>query len=56
MLALGLLTRPVALAIAIEMTVITRRCTGGPPLSAGVTIAWRGGGKYSLDRGIGREF
>jgi putative oxidoreductase len=64
-LALGLLTRPVALAIAIEMAVITFHVNipEGRPYQlallwgvAALVIAWRGGGKYSLDRVIGREF
>lgn len=65
MLALGLFTRPLALMIAIEMLIISF----GVLLPAGrpyeltlmwaliaFAIAWRGGGRYSLDHAIGKEF
>jgi putative oxidoreductase len=70
MLGLGLFTRPVAFAIAVEMTVIgfgimIKRGLFWPAhglevalLLALVTFAYvlGGGGRYSLDRVIGREF
>jgi putative oxidoreductase len=70
MLAFGLFTRPVALALAIEMTVIvfgihfangyawTSRGFEYPMLLGLLCFAFvlGGGGKYSLDRLIGREF
>jgi putative oxidoreductase len=70
MLAFGLLTRPVALAVTIEMGVISLLVFRPNGFFAGqrgyehtllwgllaFAIAWRGGGKYSLDRLIGREF
>ena len=64
-LTLGLLTRPIALMIAVEMLVIAfavdipnGRGYAFTLLWAAVafTIALRGGGKLSLDRLIGREF
>ncbi len=63
LLALGLLTRPVAVAIFIEMMVIT--FMGPRPAPEYFTLLWglmvfamiwRGGGRCSLDRKIGREF
>jgi putative oxidoreductase len=65
LLIVGLLTRPVALMIAVEMLVIavavdipSGRGYSFTLLWAAVafTIALRGGGKLSLDRWIGREF
>lgn len=65
MLAIGLFTRPVALIIAIEMAVITIEVflpTGrGYQLTllwflVALAIAFRGGGRYSADYLIGREF
>lgn len=65
MLALGLFTRPVALAVAIEMAVITIDVfapTGrGYQLTllwglVALAIAFRGGGRYSADHLLGREF
>jgi putative oxidoreductase len=69
MLALGLLTRVVALAFAIEMAVIcfgvlwphwgwTHRGMEYPLLMGlfALGFAFRGGGRYSLDHLLGREF
>jgi putative oxidoreductase len=70
LLALGLLTRPVAAAITVMLAVIVFDIhwasgffagNGGveyPLLWGTVTLAFavRGGGAYSLDRRIGREF
>ncbi len=69
MLALGLLTRPVAITIAIVMAVAISVhvpdgffwTNGGYeyPLMWGLialAIALKGGGEYSLDRKIGHEF
>ena len=70
LLALGLFTRPVAFILAIEMAVITFRVHGGPGffwtahgyeyplLMMVIFIAFTisGGGRYSLDRVLGREF
>jgi putative oxidoreductase len=65
LLIVGLLTRPVALMIAVEMLVIafavdipSGRGYSFTLLWAAVafTIALRGGGKLSLDRWIGQEF
>lgn len=69
-LAIGLFTRPVALAIAIEMLVISVDVYGPNGFFAGArgyehTLLWglvalgtaaRGGGKQSADRLIGKEF
>jgi putative oxidoreductase len=70
LLVLGLFTRPVAFALAIEMTVITTGIlvprgwlwnAGGTEIGlllalvlAGLVLG--GSGRYSLDRAIGREF
>jgi putative oxidoreductase len=70
LLAIGLFTRPVALAIAIEMMVIAIKVFGPNGYFAGsrgyehtllwgliaLAIAARGGGKQSADRLIGKEF
>jgi putative oxidoreductase len=65
MLAAGFFTRPVALVIAIEMAVITLDVfvpTGrGYQLTllwciVAVAIVFRGGGRYSADQLMGREF
>jgi putative oxidoreductase len=70
MLAIGLFTRPVALAIAIEMLVISFDVYGPNGFFAGArgyehTLLWglvalaiaaRGGGRQSADRLIGKEF
>jgi putative oxidoreductase len=72
MLALGLLTRPVALLFAIELffvTFVVPQTLGwawlmkGAPTNYPLTlfvlclaILFRGGGHYSLDRLIGKEF
>jgi len=70
MLALGLLTRPIALLFVIELLCILFGVTldkgwlwtrGGSQyvvflLGLCVAILLRGGGRYSLDRGIGKEF
>ena len=70
MLAAGLLTRPVAFALAIEMAVITFRihfAAGFFWADRGYEVALLlllmciaftagGGGRYSLDRLIGKEF
>lgn len=70
MLALGLLTRPVALLFVIELLFILFGVTidkgwlwtrGGSQyvvflLGLCVAISLRGGGQYSLDRRIGKEF
>jgi putative oxidoreductase len=70
LLALGLFTRPVAFALAIQMAVITFRIqfengffwtTRGYEFALLLTLACvayliGGGGRYSLDRVIGREF
>jgi len=64
-LVLGLLTRPVALMIAVEMLVIA--IVVDIPRGRGyqlallwaaiaLTISLRGGGRWSIDRRIGREF
>ncbi len=72
MLVLGLLTRPVALLFAIELFVVTfvvpqtlgwawviKGATEHYPLTLLVlflAVFFRGGGHYSLDRLIGKEF
>jgi putative oxidoreductase len=72
LIALGLLTRPVALLLAIEWIAIAMAMPMKPGASwlmlgvtgkysafvAGLCIAFvlRGGGHYSLDRRIGKEF
>ena len=70
LLALGLFTRPVAFALAVQMAVITFRIqfesgffwtARGYEFSLLLTLACvayviGGGGHYSLDRKIGREF
>ena len=65
MLAAGLLTRPIALMIAVEMLVIAFAVDiprgRGYQLTLlwsaiAFAISWRGGGRFSLDRWIGREF
>lgn len=65
LLIVGLLTRPIALMVAVEMLVIAFAVDipSGRGYSftllwaaVAVTIALRGGGKLSLDRLIGREF
>lgn len=64
-LAAGLLTRPIALMIAVEMLVIA--VAVDIPRGRGyqltllwsaiaLAISWRGGGRFSLDRWLGREF
>jgi putative oxidoreductase len=69
-LAIGLLTRPVALAIFVEMMVISVDVYGSNGYFAGMrgyehtllwglmalACAWKGGGKLSVDRLVGREF
>ena len=69
-LAVGFLTRPVAFAIAIEMLVISFGVYWPNGFFAGTrgyehtllwglvvfAIAWRGGGRISVDRLIGKEF
>jgi putative oxidoreductase len=70
MLALGLFTRPVAFALTVELTVIAFGImslkgffwtTGGMEVAllmelATIGFIFGGGGRYSLDRLIGREF
>ena len=65
MLALGLVTRPLALMVAIEMLVISFGVLqpAGRPYEftlmwtvLAFAVAWRGGGRWSLDRAIGWEF
>jgi putative oxidoreductase len=70
MLAIGLFTRPVALAIAVEMLVISFDVYWPNGFFAGgrgyehtllwgliaLAIAARGGGKHSVDALIGKEF
>jgi len=73
MLALGLLTRPVALLLAIEWFLFTLgHVPSGRPQSwlmlgaidhypamltaLNLAFLFRGGGRWSLDRAIGREF
>jgi putative oxidoreductase len=70
LLAVGFLTRPVALLIAVEMAVavITVHLPNGffwiakgyeYPLLWGLlalAIAWRGGDRLSVDRALGKEF
>jgi putative oxidoreductase len=70
MLAIGLLTRPVALLVGAELMVITFDVFWPNGFFAGqrgyehtllwglvaLAIAWRGGGRYSADRLIGWEF
>jgi putative oxidoreductase len=70
LLALGLFTRPVAFALAVELTVIAFGImaakgffwtTGGMEVAllmelATIAFIFGGGGRYSLDRLIGREF
>jgi putative oxidoreductase len=70
LLALGLFTRPVALMLAFEMAVIAFRVHYGAGffwtahgyeyalLMMGIFVAFMigGGGRYSLDRRLGREF
>jgi putative oxidoreductase len=70
MLAIGLFTRPVALAIAVEMLVISFDVYWPNGFFAGArgyehTLLWglialaiaaRGGGKHSVDALIGKEF
>jgi putative oxidoreductase len=69
-LAIGLFTRPIALAIAVEMLVISFDVYGPNGFFAGArgyehTLLWglvalaiaaRGGGRQSADRLIGKEF
>ncbi|MGH7124707.1 MAG: DoxX family protein [Stellaceae bacterium] len=64
-LILGLLTRPLALMIAVEMLVITVAVDIPSGRGYSFTLLWaavafaislRGGGRWSLDRWIGREF
>ncbi|HSE76983.1 MAG TPA: DoxX family protein [Alphaproteobacteria bacterium] len=63
LVAIGLLTRPIAAAIAIQMAIITFGVHWFDgrhelPLMWGLimfAIALRGGGPYSLDRKLGRE-
>jgi len=64
-LAIGLLTRPIALMIAVEMMVITFVVDIPSGRAYTFTLLWgavalaiclRGGGRYSVDRWIGREF
>jgi putative oxidoreductase len=70
LLALGLFTRPVAFALTVELTVIAFGImsargffwtTGGMEVAllmefATIGFVFGGGGRYSLDRLIGREF
>jgi len=65
LLVVGLLTRPIALMVAVEMLVIALAVDiprgRGYPLTllwaaAAFATACRGGGRYSIDRWIGREF
>jgi putative oxidoreductase len=70
LLGLGLFTRPVAFALTVELTVITFGImsargffwtTGGMEVAllmelATIAFVFGGGGRYSLDRLIGREF
>jgi putative oxidoreductase len=72
LIALGLLTRPIALLVAVEWIAIAMAmpmkpgaswlmlgATGKyPAFVAGLCIAFvlRGGGQYSLDRRLGKEF
>jgi putative oxidoreductase len=65
LLIVGLLTRPVALMIAVEMLVIAVAVDIPSGRGYSLTLLWaavafaialRGGGKLSLDRWIGREF
>lgn len=64
LLAFGLFTRPIALMLAVEMAVITLAVAipkgSGYQLtilwgSVLLAISWRGAGRYSLDRLIGKE-
>ena len=64
-LAIGLLTRPIALMIAVEMMVIAIAVDIPRGRGYSLTLIWaavalaislRGGGRYSVDRWIGREF
>lgn len=64
-LAIGLLTRPIALMIAVEMMVIAIAVDIPRGRGYALTLIWaavafaiflRGGGRYSVDRWIGREF
>lgn len=64
-LIVGLLTRPIALMVAIEMLVIALAVDipGGRGYSftllwaaVAFVVSWRGGGRCSVDRWIGREF
>jgi putative oxidoreductase len=65
LLTIGLFTRPVALMISVEMLIITfgLMIANGRPYEStlmwglvALAIAWRGGGPFSLDRVIAREF
>jgi len=64
LLAVGLLTRPIALMVAVEMMVIAVAVDiprgRGYELTllwaaVAFAISWRGGGRCSIDRWIGRE-
>jgi putative oxidoreductase len=71
-LAVGLLTRPIALMLAVEMAIITfgvhftRGFAFSSPgggyeyplllLILSIAFLFRGGGRYSLDHAIGKEF
>ena len=64
-LVIGLLTRPIALMVSVEMLVIAFAVDipngRGYPFTllwaaVAFTIALRGGGKWSVDRRLGREF
>jgi putative oxidoreductase len=65
LLVVGLLTRPIALMVAIEMMVIAVAVDipGGHGYqftllwaAVALVISWRGGGRCSIDHWIGREF
>jgi len=64
-LIVGLLTRPIALVVAVEMLVIAVAVDIPSGRGYSFTLLWaavafaislRGGGKWSVDRWIGREF
>jgi putative oxidoreductase len=65
MIALGLLTRPVAAMLFVEMLVILIAVMIPRDTGYQLTVVWvgayllillRGGGRYSIDRLLGREF
>ncbi len=64
-LIIGFLTRPIALMVAVEMLVIVFAVDIASGRNFSFTLLWaavalsifiRGGGKWSVDRWIGREF